>query len=55
MEYARIMVKKRGELFVLIDLSWVSIDARILGEKLGINTHTASAYLLGLRFLAQMN
>ena len=49
--HAEIMVKKRGGEFVQINPAYSSQSARIINQDLGVDVHTASAVVLGLRYL----
>ena len=49
--HAEIMVKKRGGRFITINPAYASIDALPLSKRLGLDIHTASAYLLAIRYL----
>ena len=51
LQHAEIMVKKRNGKFITINPAWLSIDAVPLSRKLGLDTHTTSAYLLALRYI----
>ena len=49
--HAEIMVKERGGEFVQINPAYSSQSARIINHDLGVDVHTASAVVLGLRYL----
>ena len=51
LSHAEIMVKKRGGEFVQINPAYSSQSARIINQDLGVDVHTASAVVLGLRYL----
>ena len=51
LQHAEIMVRKRGGVFKMISPAYTSIDAIPLARKLGLDRHTASAYLIALRGL----
>ena len=52
LRHAEIMVEKRNGIFIQVNPAYASIDAIPLSEKLGLDVHTASAYLLALRYLS---
>lgn len=49
--YAKTTVKKRNGTFTTVPPAYASIDAIPLSKKLGLDIHTASAYLLAFRHL----
>jgi len=51
LQHAEIMVKKRSGKFITINPAWLSVDAIPLSRKLGLDTHTTSAYLLAVRYI----
>jgi len=51
LQHAKIMVKKRNGKFITINPAWLSIDTIPLSRKLGLDTHTTSAYLLAIRYI----
>jgi len=51
LEQMRILVEKVGGKIIEVDPAYTSIDAIPLAKKLGIDRHTASAYLIALRGL----
>jgi IS605 OrfB family transposase len=51
LSHAEIMVKKRGGEFKQVDPAYSSKNARIINQDLGVDIHTASAFVLGLRYL----
>ena len=53
--HTKTMVKKRGGVFATISPAYTSIDAIPLSKKLGLDIHTASAYLLAMRHLNLQN
>jgi len=53
--HARTMVRKRNGVFIQVSPAYTSVDAVPLSKKLGLDIHTASAYLLALRYLKSTN
>ena len=51
LSHAEIMVKERSGEFVQINPAYSSQSARIINQDLGVDVHTASAVVLGLRYL----
>ena len=51
LSHAEIMVKKRGGEFKQVNAAYSSQSARIINQDLGVDVHTASAVVLGLRYL----
>jgi len=51
LSHAEIMVNERGGEFVQINPAYSSQSARIINQDLGVDVHTASAVVLGLRYL----
>jgi len=51
LSHAEIMVNERGGEFVQINPAYSSQSARIINRDLGVDVHTASAVVLGLRYL----
>jgi len=51
LSHAEIMVKKRGGEFKQVNPAYSSKNARIINQDLGMDVHTASALVLGLRYL----
>jgi len=51
LRHAKTMVKKRNGVFATISPAYASVDAIPLARKFGLDVHTASAYLLALRYL----
>jgi len=51
LSHAEIMVNERGGKFVQINPAYSSQSARIINHDLGVDVHTASAVVLGLRYL----
>ncbi len=49
--HAEIMIKKRGGEFKQVNPTYSSKNARIINQNLGMDVHTASALVLGLRYL----
>jgi len=49
--HAEIMVRNRGGRFITINPAYASIDALPLSKRFGLDIHTASAYLLAIRYL----
>ncbi len=49
--HAEIMIKKRGGEFKQVNPAYSSKNARIINQDLGRDVHTASALVLGLRYL----
>ncbi len=49
--HAEIMIKKRGGEFKQVNPAYSSKNARIINHDLGMDVHTASALVLGLRYL----
>jgi len=55
LEHAEIMVKKRGGIFKTINPAYTSIDAVPLSRRIGLDIHTASAYIIAFRGLKSIN
>lgn len=55
LSHAEIMVKKRGGEFKQVSAAYCSKIARIIHRDLGMDVHTASALVLGLRYLRILN
>jgi len=55
LSHAEIMVKKRGGVFKQVSAAYCSKIARIIHCDLGMDVHTASALVLGLRYLRTLN
>ncbi len=51
LSHAEVMVKKRGGKFEQVPAPYSSQNARIVNQDLGMAIHTASAFVLGLRYL----
>jgi IS605 OrfB family transposase len=51
LSHAEVMVKKRGGEFKQVDPAYTSKNAKIINQDLGVDIHTASAFVLGLRYL----
>ena len=55
LSHAEIMVKRRGGVFKQVSAAYCSKIARIIHRDLGMDVHTASALVLGLRYLRILN
>lgn len=55
LEHAKVMVEKRGGVFVQVSPAYTSVDAIPLSRKLGLDIHAASAYLLAIRCLKSIS
>ncbi len=53
--HLEILIPKYGGKLHFINAAYTSVGAIPLAEKLGLDTHTASAYLLALRYLKSTN
>ncbi|MDI6810892.1 MAG: IS200/IS605 family accessory protein TnpB-related protein, partial [archaeon] len=51
LSHAEVMVKKRGGEFKQVNPAYGSRNARIINLDLGMDVHSASALVLGLRYL----
>ncbi|MBC8522202.1 MAG: IS200/IS605 family element transposase accessory protein TnpB [Methanomicrobia archaeon] len=51
LSHAEIMIRKRGGEFKQVNPAYSSKNARIINQDLGMDVHTASALVLGLRYL----
>ncbi len=51
LNHAKVMIKKRGGIFVQASPAYTSIDAMPLARRLGLDIHSTSAYLLAIRAL----
>ena len=55
LSHAEVMVRKRGGEFKQVSAAYCSKIAKIIHHDLGMDVHTASALVLGLRYLRALN